>query len=816
MSYWNIIKPEAATNMVLNPIAGTTGNFTQIAGTTVSRSTTYSFYGAYSYRIESDADNEGMQLTLSALTNADHYVTFFVRGTTPAAWDCSVDNANYTVPTLIRAVDANWSLYGVTFVAAQASAETELYIRQKGAGSGDFYVDGVDVVASSYWTTHIDGEQSGCEWNGTAHASTSSRSAVSRAGGRVYDLATSYFTRITKMIGAGGAPQVLNTREYATLPGGALVSQTRASSTFTLQGHINASTFPLLEIYRKALKSALSSEAYPGNQPVRLLYTGGTTDKYVDAYYQAGLEGNLSSGDAGTEKINIRFWAPDPNWYGLGESSQVLDTNDTATLYYLAGRLKSTGQWDDLGLTAIPTADGTIRSILVASNKSVYFGGNYDGINNNDPVGGDFIIRWDPADQSLNLLVGASDVNATVHVISEGPDGKIYLGGEFTAVNGVPENDYIVCYDPVADTWAPLLDPDTGTAVISSVLSMAWDSAGNLYAGGEFTNFAGVAAADYFAKWNGAAWSAVGSGGTAAVWTIAIDSDDNIYIGGLFENWAGDADADFWAWWNGSAWAAVDDIALDDGVQALLFSPDDVLYVGGAFTNAGSVANADAIFKWTGSAIEALGTGMDAAVDKLRIAPNGDLLAAGLFTKAGDIDVTDKMALWNGSVWTHLDLDLPGAPYAYAIDIGAQDPVVPTNFDTFVGFSTTGAGYFSGAATTTNGGGADAYPVIVIKWTTGGTAAKLLSIRNETTGKTLYCNYALLLGETLTIDLHPQRLTVISSFFGSRPDAILPNSALGQFALKPGPNNITAFVDVTGATVLAYLLWRDPFDGLDD
>ena len=81
MSYWHTITPEAATHMALNPIAGTTGNFTQIAGTTVARSTTYSFYGAYSYRVQSDADDEGMQLTLSALTNADHYVTFFVRGT---------------------------------------------------------------------------------------------------------------------------------------------------------------------------------------------------------------------------------------------------------------------------------------------------------------------------------------------------------------------------------------------------------------------------------------------------------------------------------------------------------------------------------------------------------------------------------------------------------------------------------------------------------------------------------------------------------------------------------------------------------------
>ena len=815
MSYWNIIKPEAAKNMAKNPIAGTTGNFTQIAGTTVSRSTTYSFYGAYSYRIESDADNEGMQLTLSALTNAAHYVTLFVRGTLPASWDCSLDDTNYTAPTLIRAVDANWSLYGVTFVAAQATTQTELYIRQKGVGSGDFYVDGVDVVAADHWTTHIDGEEPGCEWNGTAHASTSSRSAVSHAGGRVYDLATSYFTRITKMIGAGGAPQVLNTREYATLPGGALVSQTRASSTFTLQGHINASTFPLLEIYRKALKDVLSPGAYPGDQPVRLLYTGGTTDKYVDVYYEAGLEGNLSSGDAGTEKVNIRFWAPDPNWYALGESSQVLDTNDTATLYYLAGRLRSTGQWDNLGLTAIPTATGPIYAICVASDKSVYFGGHFDGIDNNTPAGGDCIIRWDPTDESLNLLVGASDVNDRVRVITEGPDGIIYVGGDFTAVNGVAENDYIVSYDPVADTWSPLGDPDSG-GNMNNVHALAWDSGGNLYVGGAFTGVAGVANTAYFAKWDGTNWAAVGSGGSGGVLCIAVDESDNIYIGGSFNNWAADDDADGWAWWNGSAWAAVDDIALSSSVYSLVFNEAGDLYVGGNFTNAGDVAAADYIFKWTGSAVEALSTGMGGAVYVLALGPDGLLWAAGSFTTAGSLTTVDRVAVWNRSVWTVPNMNLPGAPVVTGMASGSQDPSIAANYDMYLGWDTTGAGYFAGDATTTNGGGVDAYPVIIVKWTTGGSAARLISLRNETTGKTLYCNYSLLLGETLTIDLHPQRLTAISSFFGSRPDAILPNSDLGQFALKPGPNNITAFVDVTGATVLAYLLWRDPFDGLDD
>ena len=51
MSDWKYIRPESTTNYCLNPSAETTGNFTAEAGTTVTRSTTYSHYGLYSYRV---------------------------------------------------------------------------------------------------------------------------------------------------------------------------------------------------------------------------------------------------------------------------------------------------------------------------------------------------------------------------------------------------------------------------------------------------------------------------------------------------------------------------------------------------------------------------------------------------------------------------------------------------------------------------------------------------------------------------------------------------------------------------------------------
>ena len=187
MGNWQIIQPEAATNAALNPVAGTTGNFATLGGATATRSSTYAMFGLYSYRVQTSGDDEGISLTLAALDNADQYVTVRERGTLPSAWDWSLDDGTYTAPTAIE-MQGDWTLYGLSVPSAQANGSTTLYIRQNGAGSGDFYVDGVNVVEADHWTTHIDGERPGCAWNGEEHASTSSRSGQSLAGGRVYDL----------------------------------------------------------------------------------------------------------------------------------------------------------------------------------------------------------------------------------------------------------------------------------------------------------------------------------------------------------------------------------------------------------------------------------------------------------------------------------------------------------------------------------------------------------------------------------------------------------------------------------------------------
>src|SRR3990167_5545374 len=199
---WKVISPIQTTNMVLNPSAETINNYSALASATVTRNTTYQKYGNYSYRVQTGSNGQGISLTLSTLTNSEHFATARIRGQLPIEVRFIIGSGLKT-PILIEKIDTQWSLYGVGFNAAETNGQTEFRIVQVGNGIGDFYVDGIQVEALPYWTSYVDGDQEGCAWNGTLHAATSTRSDKSRSGGQVKDLYQDYGFFVDKVIGTG-------------------------------------------------------------------------------------------------------------------------------------------------------------------------------------------------------------------------------------------------------------------------------------------------------------------------------------------------------------------------------------------------------------------------------------------------------------------------------------------------------------------------------------------------------------------------------------------------------------------------------------
>ncbi len=831
---WQIIKPIATTNYVLNPSAENTSNFTAVGSATITRSTTYAKYGLYSYRIQTFATNTGLSLTTGTLTNSEHWMTFRIRGLLPKELRVSI-GPDSKKAIFLEQIDDYWALYGAMFGASESNGRTAASIAQFGTGSGDFYVDGIQVEPLGDWTTFCDGTQEGCEWNGAEHGSTSSRSGEHIGGGTPQDLYQEYKFFVTKIIGAGASTPTLNIDSYALLPGGELNSIKTESRQFTLIGKFITDTEMELHDARQDLIEVLKL-ATPG-QPLKLRFSGGRVQKEIGVFYQGGLEGDLAEFYEGlepiddnqwgemqqyVEKASIQFGAPDPYWYEVGESAASLnnasdtglyqeqDANDSATFRLVAARLRSTGQWSPLGP---PGAGGTYNIVyaLAEDDTYLYIGGdfdNFDGI-----AAADNIVRYNKQTGVYSAMgTGAA---GDVYALTIMPNGDLIAGGLFNSAGGVADTFRIARWQNSTSTWHPL-----GTGVFSGQVSaLAVGRDGLLYAGGTFNTMGSVAFTGGIASWNGLIWTALGTGvNPTAVSSIVVGLDGSIYAGGDFTLASGVVNTRHVARWNGTAWNALDEgVGVGgDQVFSLAIGPDGTLFAGGEFIEIKSGTSANRAASWNGSVWVPLGSGTDGTIRRLAVGLDGTLFAGGDFSSAGGITLADRVARWNGYSWAHLDIDLPGLPTVWAFLVGKRsDPVVKQKYDLFLGFTTTGTGTFAGKTVVNNEGNVSAFPQAVY-FRSGGTSAIIETLKNERTGKELLFDYSLLSNETLVIDLTPTKKSITSSFFGSRLDAILPNSDFGTWQLLPGNNDITTFVPVSGGPVLtAYLLWRDKFDSWD-
>jgi uncharacterized protein (TIGR03437 family) len=393
--------------------------------------------------------------------------------------------------------------------------------------------------------------------------------------------------------------------------------------------------------------------------------------------------------------------------------------HNLSILLFSLALLASSSIFGDRRSGAAPLA-GTVSAIALSGNE-IYVGGEFTSIGN---ISAKNIARFNRVTGVWSALGGG--VSGGVSAIAVSGD-DVYIGGRFTsAVNSggtsVPAT-CIVKWNNAANAWVPLGAGGLNNNGVNGDVSAIAVSGGSVYIGGNFNlarnTGSSTVSANGVARWNGASWSALGSGsgptgngvwspGALQVYALAVSGAD-VYVGGSFTKVSNSStssiSANCVARWNSAAaaWSALGAgqgngaNGVNGDVLAIAVKGTEV-FIGGNFTSTynhtNAAVNAQYVAKWNGVSWSPLGTGsgpggngVNGTVNALAAGPDY-LYVGGDFDTAylGGVGVnsvsTNCIARWNGTAWSALGAGSGSA--GNGMD-GAVNAIVTIPGETFSG-----------------------------------------------------------------------------------------------------------------------------------
>lgn len=739
--FWKIIVPTATTNLATNPSFETdTTGWTTIGTNTITRTDEQWRRGFYS--LKCTYGNSGalaLQLVTLTATNTAAGIDIYI----PSGYtgtQISFEFASFVGMTGTTSVDADMTITDdwqrIDMVA----------LPDAGGLNGALRVGVTGTPTGEY--IYIDGIQLETQDAATTYTDNT-RSALDQNGGILSDLADDLNFIVATQDGTGMPPVTNLSSPLALQPGAIFEDQTIDTRQFTLTGSVVGDSVNDFHNKKQALIAALNPSTVKISQRAKariFRYTGSTVEKEIYAVYDGGLEEGLPNGFANTN-VPLRLKADDPMFYAVYEDREYLSISDTIASSQFR---KRTGvKWAEA-----TTALGNVFALEAVGNY-IYIGG----------TSGQRIYKYDAeTDEESSLGTG---LNNTVYTITSDGQNGVYVGGDFTTAGGASAN-YIAHWN--GTTWAAL-----GTGLNAHCEDIAVDSNGNVYATGDFTTAGGVSV-NYVAMWNGSTWAALGTGVGSNGQSIAIDSNDNVYVGGDFTT-AGGVSVSKIAMWNGAAWESTG-ASLNGTVHTIVVDDNNIVYIGGSFT--GTVKKyQNGVWSNVGSEIS--GNCLDLLINA------GKLYATGTVAVNGITGVI----VFNGQSWDGVGISSTSSD-------AFKKTGITSNGSIFTGGGS-GTMTIAGETSISYSGTSAAYMKIIIS-RDGGTSALVSEMLNITTGARISMSYALVDGETITINTKPGEQSAISSIGGDIYSYISPGSDFGNFFLMPG--NKLPFTNAVGCLVI--------------
>lgn len=295
-------------------------------------------------------------------------------------------------------------------------------------------------------------------------------------------------------------------------------------------------------------------------------------------------------------------------------------------------------------------------NVLYADSNYLYMAGRFHVINNMHMQG---IARWNgvkwaPMGAGIDGLKYISDSSGNGN-----PDNtyaittyhnKLYVGGEASSFGYVKARS-IGTWDGTA--WDSVTVPPFNLTNSGAGQVLALTVINNkLYMGGDFTKVAGIPCIG-IACWNDTNWSSLNFPNLSLFSYIdaICEYKGSIYVGGLFDG-TYNGTVENMLRWDSAGWHSMGIIRGGLADVWCMTVYDGELYVGGEFsTSDGNAGNN--IEKWDGTKWSDVGGGTDYQIENMTVY-NGKLYAMGPFTKAGGVP-TDGIAEWDGTKWCSMD-----------------------------------------------------------------------------------------------------------------------------------------------------------------